>query len=266
MIKRGQKNAKVYRIQRRLQSLGLMNESVINTGKGSFGPSTQRSIAAYFKSLVEAVESGEIEIEHWRSLFPFFNSLPRFNGNADWVHAREGHSGKPYWPHGNSGITLDPGVDLGYIEPNLFQEAFKHVLSQYEIDVCMKVIERRLRGSYALIELDSNPVLKSIRISREQAEDVFPVVASSYWRDISNRFPTLLSPECPSSVQTVMLSLAYNRGAYNKGLNEVGELIGLKDWTGVAKNLSEMQQNHKLSGIRKRRKLESSLIIKELSQ
>ena len=40
--------------------------------------------------------------------------LPRFRGDLGMVHTLEGHAGRAYWPKGKSGVTLDPGVDLGH--------------------------------------------------------------------------------------------------------------------------------------------------------
>lgn len=262
MIKRGDKNGKVYRLQRRLQSLGFLSESVINTGKGMFGPSTQKAVINYFTSLA----NGDIEVEHWRALFPFEKALANFNGSYDWVHSMEGHAGKPYWPKGKSGVTIDPGVDLGYIDKSLFLEAFTPILSPKELEVCSLVIDKKLRGSEAAQELQENDYLRSVRVSREQAEDAFPIIAKSYWDRITTRFPIVASNNCIPSVQSAMLSLAYNRGPYNRNLKCLKEPLECGDWEQVASLIGAMQQDHQLDGIRKRRRQESKYITEELSK
>lgn len=266
MLKRGDHSQKVYRMQRRLQSLDVIPESVIKTGRGIFGPSTQKAAVDYFRMLADQVEAGEIEIEHWRALFPFWKSLPLFNGDTDWVHAQEGHAGKAYWPKGQSGVTLDPGCDLGYIDPQLFKDAYEPILSPSEVQACLGVIAKKIRGEKAVDEINSNRILKNIRISRDQADDAFPVIASKYWLEISNRFPTLKTPDCPPSVQTALLSLAYNRGAHNKDLEQLRQYTRIGNWIGAAKAIGNMQQGHKLPGIRKRRRLESEMILKEIQK
>ena len=61
-----------------------------------------------------------------------------------------------------------------------------------------------------------------------------------------------------------MLSISYNRGAGNRALGVVGEPIENKDWAKVADTIASMQQDHKLEGIRKRRRMEGELIRTEL--
>ena len=57
------------------------------------------------------------------------DKMEGFRGDLSWVHAREGHAGKAYWPGGVSGVTLDPGVDLGHVRPELFETAYKELLT-----------------------------------------------------------------------------------------------------------------------------------------
>ncbi len=61
-----------------------------------------------------------------------------------------------------------------------------------------------------------------------------------------------------------MLSLAYNRGVFNRGLEPLGEMLRGRDWAGVADAVGSMQQNHKLQGIRVRRQQEAALIRAEM--
>ena len=265
MLRRGQKNDNVFKVQRRLQALGLLTESVIQSGKGSFGPATQRALQSYFGGLLAKVNEGTLELEHIRSLFPFPFSLPDFNGDSDFIHALEGHAGKAYWPKGKSGITLDPGCDLGYIDATTFTLTYNMILTEAQMDACLAIIKLQLRGPQAQAELKRNVVIQSIRINRSQADDAFPKIASDYWAEINHRFPILVDPQCPPSIQTALLSLAYNRGPDNKGLAVLGAPLAKHNWSAVAEAISEMQQDHKLSGIRTRRKLESNLIKKELS-
>jgi len=68
-----------------------------------------------------------------------------------------------------------------------------------------------------------------------------------------------------ATVQTVLLSLAYNRGSQNGALQILGDPLAAGDWREVARLVGGMQQNHDLVGIRKRRRWEAALIEAELA-
>jgi len=61
-----------------------------------------------------------------------------------------------------------------------------------------------------------------------------------------------------------MLSIAYNRGPYNKDLNILGETIQNKEWQKLARIIRNMQQNHRVIGIRKRRRSEAHYILQHV--
>lgn len=192
--------------------------------------------------------------------------LPGFRGNIEWVHAREdwpNGPAHPYWPKGKSGITLRPGIDLGYINPRLAMQAVGHLLTPRQMQA-MKVVldnQKRLRGEAAKNYLERSPALLSIRISYQQGHQLMPVVAAPYWRAIVGRFPTLSNGRTPGAVQTAMLSLAFNRGAYNRELGVLAEPIRFQQWEKVGHLIAQMQQNHQLAGIRKRRRMEGQLVL-----
>jgi len=189
--------------------------------------------------------------------------LKGFRGNLEWVHAREGHNGKPYWPGGVSGITFDPGMDLGHAKASLIEQLYKPLLTAEQMAAAQDVLG--IKGEHAKKVLAKSPVVKSIRISRSQAAGIFPYAAKPYWDGIVKNFPTLLDEETLASVQTVMLSLSYNRGANNKGLRSLRGAIEEKNWSKVADLIGSMQQDHRLAGIRKRRRMEADYIRKELA-
>lgn len=184
--------------------------------------------------------------------------MPGFIGDGQWVHAREGHLGKPYWPGGQSGVTFDPGIDLGYAASDLIETLYSSILTAEQIEAAQNVYG--IKQEAAKDALEADPVLQGVRISREQADGIFPYAAEPYWKAISDRFPSLSEPDTLPAVQTVMLSLAYNRGAGNRGLEELRAPLEAKDWSGVADLVGAMQQDHPLEGIRKRRQMEAELI------
>lgn len=189
--------------------------------------------------------------------------LPGFRGDLGWIHAREGHAGKAYWPGGASGVTLDPGVDLGHGDAEMIREAYKGLLSPEQFAAVERVFG--IKGEAAKTTLAEDDVLQTIRISRSQAESIFPFVILPYWEAIVNRFPALADPDTLPSVQTALLSIAYNRGPRNRGLAPLGNPIQSKNWLQVAAIIGSMQQDHKLEGIRKRRRMEADLIRAELA-
>ena len=94
-------------------------------------------------------------------------ALPFFVGNLEWLHAREGHRGRPYWPGGKSGVTLDPGVDLGHASRELVGQCYRAHLSNEQWRAVLAVLG--LRGAAASSGFDGYPELAGIRISRQLA-------------------------------------------------------------------------------------------------
>ncbi len=91
-----------------------------------------------------------------------------------------------------------------------------------------------------------------------------PHAATPYWDGIIKRFSALAQPGALPSVQTVLLSLSYNRGPNNSDLAQLAGPLDSGDWIRVAERIGAMQQDHKLEGIRERRRREADLIRAEL--
>ena len=188
--------------------------------------------------------------------------LPGFRGDLSWIHAREGHAGAPYWPGGPySGLTLDPGFDLGYQTETDLRRQY-HFLSSAQLDALAVWLGRTGPAASAG---PFDPKVKGIRISYSQADQIMPQVAAPYWRDIVKRFSVLDDPGTPPQVQTALLSLAFNRGAHNWNLHVLKTPLAGRDWETVGELIRSMQQGHRLIGIRKRRQLEGSLILGALA-
>lgn len=184
--------------------------------------------------------------------------LKKFKGDLHWIHAREGHAGKAYWPGGQSGVTLDPGVDLGYIDQTIFNELYSDKMDANQLADAIRV--SGYHGEDARRKLSRTRHLKKFRISREDAEDIFPYVADEYWNKTVERWPDIIT--APPCVHTAVLSVTYNRGPENRHLKILDQFIESEDWEGLGTALTQMQQNHKLPGIRKRRRLEGELVLR----
>ena len=240
---------------------------------GLFGSGTERAVKTFQRS--QGLETdGIVGPATWRALEPHLGKQERppsydhvpgfetFHGDLDWVHQREGHAGRPYWPRGSSGVTLDPGFDLGRQTMDRARSLYGPIFTAAQYRALQKVIG--LRGAEAGRALKGSPVLQSARVSRAQAAKMLPFVAVRYWKAVGGKFSPIRDAETPGSVQTVILSLAYNRGANNKELKALSEPIRNGKWLKVADLVGSMQQNHELPGIRIRRRQEADLIRQEL--
>jgi len=241
---------------------------------GMFGPGTERAVKRLQKGRGLA-QDGIVGPKTWEALGPFVPlssvdapaGLGTFHGDLDWVHRWEGHAGKPYWPGGRSGVTLDPGFDLRYQTEESLRRHYS-ILRTPQLAVLSACLG--LRGHAARDHLRGSPetrdesVLRGIRISRATADAIFPHVAVEYWQPITKRFRVLDHPDTPGSVQTAMLSLSYNRGPGNKDLQALVNPLATKNWIWLAEVIGGMQQDHPLPGIRQRRRAESELILCEV--
>ncbi|MEM7587182.1 MAG: peptidoglycan-binding protein [Acidobacteriota bacterium] len=237
-----------------------------------FGPGVKRVVCEFQKA--KGLEpDGVVAEKTWAALakssqygrplkLDVAENLPGFRGDLTWIHRWEGHAGKPYWPGGASGVTLDPGLDLGHADPELVEGAFGSHLSTDQKAAVRAVLGKR--GEEAKAALGANRVLQTIRILRTMANQAFPYVARPYWRSLGKRFETLPQDSTPAQVHTAMLSLAYNRGAGNKALKALQQPIAVGDWRLLGELIADMQQDHSLQGIRRRRRAEGELILSAL--
>ena len=251
---------------------GLARSNFAVDEDGCFGKGTETALRS-FQKRVGVDATGVADRATWNRLEPAIlgalderqpdlaAQLPTFQGDLYWIHDQEGHRGRPYWPGGVSGVTLDPGVDLGHANPGLIRTVYRRLMSNEQYAAVEGA--RGIRGGEAEQELAKSPALQSIRLTSVQAESALPFAARGYWDRICRRFRADRETSLPS-VQTVLLSLAYNRGADNPGLSALAAPIEEGRWTEVANLVGAMQQSHKLRGIRRRRRAEASLIRAEI--
>lgn len=260
-------------VQRMQRALSLTGHPL--KADGQFGKISQKALLAFQKAS-QIPETGEMEKQSWNAIQPqllmlfgavqslIASLLPGFRGDLDWVHAQEGHLGKPYWPGGASGITLDPGVDLGHADEALIEAVLRERLGENAWAMLKPLLG--IKGEAAKQALAEHPELASIQMSKAMAYEIMPHVTQPYWKAISKRFPRLKEAGTPATVQTAMLSIAYNRGPGNRHLEAIRECIHLRHWDHLADKIARMQQEHPLSGIRLRRRLEANLIRTELNE
>ena len=240
---------------------------------GQFGTNTENAVKAF--QVAEHLEaSGIANQTTWTQLSPQLQStvgvnqtkvrelLSKFDGDLGWVNEREGHRGTAYWPGGESGVTLDPGVDLGQLRWDAIRPFYENLLTVEQQRAVQEVIG--IKGDAAKRALDNGPTLRTIRIGKEDAERIMPLASQSYWDNIVNRFPALVAANVLPSVQTVLLSLSYNRGSQNQDLERIRGPLSSEDWEDAANRIGSMQQDHELEGIRVRRRMEAELVLAEL--
>jgi len=119
----------------------------------------------------------------------------------------EGFWGRPYWPKGASGLTLDPGYDCGYVSPERFATDWHGLLKPDHLRRLMTVCG--LRGAVAGKEVVG---LRDIAIPKEAAREVFVrALVPRYQAETLKAFPGAdnLIPDA----QWALFSLVYNRGA-----------------------------------------------------
>ena len=185
-----------------------------------------------------------------------------FDGDLGFIHKFENHVGTPYFPGGeNSGVTLDPGVDLGQVGWSTVRKYYGNILTPDQLTDLERFRMKRGAEAKSLLQksvIDGTPA-STIEITKDQACLILPAIAGSYWKRLCRRFPRLES--APGAVQTAMLSLGYNRGTGNRKLENLKEPIEKGYWQVVGWIISLMQQDHRLRGIRIRRREEGMLIL-----
>jgi hypothetical protein len=217
----------------------------------------------------------------WRGRMNF----PGFRGRLSWLHDREGHAGRIYWPGGRSGLTADPGADFGHaphhlpiyaglltVEQMHFLDTFagKKSAELYAIASAAhpEIVARHADKTeelrrYAVINgwLDR---ATDIRISRNTAALALPEIALPYWVAACKRWPDIVAggaTEAPPEVHESILSIAYNRGAGNGALGVFDGPIDSHDWRSLGEAFKGLARTANGEGLAKRRKLEGDHIL-----
>ncbi len=155
--------------------LGLIQAGHPMTADGKCGPGTANAVKAFQRNHGVA-ETARVDRSTWSALEDDLEAatgaeaarvaqiLDRFKGELDWVHEKEGHRGKPYWPGGESGVTLDPGVDLGHASPGLIEQLFGSIVDSSRMEALRGVFG--IQGESARAALNASPVIQGFASAR----------------------------------------------------------------------------------------------------
>lgn len=204
-----------------------------------------------------------------------------FAGDLLWVYNEEGSGAKFYKssayfpdsrtnPRSQSGITIDPGLDLGHADITVINR----VLSFYETQGFLTSPQKSL-----LLSAVGKKKFEAINwISRHEAsfkrkflvpelvaiQVMNNFTAPPYWSPLTLAIPELLniqSKHLKTAVHTSLLSHSYNRGA-GRAVSLAKNYIINDDYSGLANAIKNV--NHPMESLNKRRKKEGDLILDSL--
>lgn len=174
----------------------------------------------------------------------------------------EGYTGRPYWPGGNSGVTLDYGYDLAHHSAAELWADWAGHLKPDQLKRLQTVIGFTGEAAHRMIV-----GLRDIRVTREAAIAVFEKSsAPKYWSLTAGAFPGIES--LPADAQGALFSLVYNRGPGLSGerraeMRAIRTLVAKGDLKGIAAELRAMKRlwaGKGLPGLLARREDEAVLV------
>lgn len=188
------------------------------------------------------------------------DDLESFRGLLGFISGQESHQGHPYCPPvASSGVTLDPGFDLGQQTIRAMQRVYADLLTPQELLALSRAVGVRPPRARALAR---DPDIAAIRIARPDAAELLPRVVGPYWRAVQRECPVLLQPSVPSAVHTAVLSLAMNAG--HGGLLRIAPAIRREDWLSLVRTLEGMHRT--VPALARRRREEALLVRRALEQ
>lgn len=178
----------------------------------------------------------------------------------------EGFTGRPYWPGGNSGVTLDFGYDLAHHSATELWSDWAGHLKPEQLKRLQGVIG--LKGDAAQSKVAA---LRDIAVTGIAAKAVFQrSSAPKYWRLTAEAFPGL--ERLPTDAQGALFSLVYNRGGgmtdkpgqdNRREMREIRRLVPTGDLKAIAAQVRSMKRlwlGKRLPGLVRRREDEAVLL------
>lgn len=138
-----------------------------NAVDGVFGVNTTTKIEMFLNESLPELPEGASMIVSKKSLDLVV---------ANEISSKSAYNSKykfPTWPHGNSGITIGIGYDLGYTTKSQFEKDWKNLLDENSFKKLVKVIG--LKGQDAKTALTS--AIKTVEIPYTNALSVFYITS-----------------------------------------------------------------------------------------
>lgn len=176
-----------------------------------------------------------------------------FCGDLRWVFNEEGSGAKFYKssvyfpddltdPQSQSGITIDPGLDLGHAEPRIINEVLQfyfseNLINQEQLNLLLKAFGKKRYEAIAWIKEYKSFFKNKFLVPELTAVYVMDkYTAPSYWLALVAHCKELLEIENTAvkcAVHTALLSHAYNRGAI-RTIKLTSVLVREKKWIELA--------------------------------
>lgn len=160
--------------------------------------------------------------------------LADFRGSLGLIIQLEGFKGRPYWPGGRSGVTLDYGYDLGSHSPDDLRKHYGELWPAAEVNTLATACH--LGGPHAEEWLRQHDAFRWPML-REQAAEILPAIAGPYWEGA--KWAWKGATAAPPQAQTVALSLVYN--GWLHPLRVILPKLERQQWTAAAEILRGME-------------------------
>lgn len=200
-----------------------------------------------------------------------------FEGDLRWVYNEEGSGAKYYKssvyfpddltdPQSQSGITIDPGLDLGNADAKIINEVLKFYLTEglinpTQFNLLLKALGKRRFEAIEWLKNYRSYFKNKFLVPELTAVYVMDrYTAPSYWLLLIAQVKELLDIEnsaIKKAVHTALLSHAYNRGVI-RTIKLASVPVKENNWIKLAEDIENVPST--MDGLIERRKREALLI------
>ena len=169
-------------------------------------------------------------------------------------------------PKTESGVTIDPGVDLANGSLTMVNDVINYyrslnILSQTQASLLSGAIGLKKFNAINWIKIYESDFKYKFLVPLDVAANVMGNYSSvNYWKSIVNRVPNILNinpDNVKIAIHTAVISLAYNCGV-GRAINTISNCINNKNYLDLSDIISSIPE--KTNDLRERRKREGDLI------